>query len=309
MFMEQKNLNLALVSRSFMVDKVDLPRRKRLPEWIRVKVQPGRAKEEVDALLKNLSLNTVCRSARCPNLHECWQRRTATFMILGNECTRNCRFCAVNSSDTPSKPDSEEPKRLAEAAVAMKLKFAVVTSVTRDDLSDGGAAHFAEVISELKNSVPDIGVEVLTPDFQGVEENLNTVFRAEPTVFNHNIETVRRMTPEIRSRATYDGSLKVLRIASNYPTRKFLVKSGIMVGVGETDSEVEETIQDLYENGVELLTIGQYLPPSSASFPLDRYVEPEVFEKWKNYSLKLGFKGVASGPLVRSSYMADELSH
>lgn len=307
--MGQKSQVLALLSRFDMVDKVDLPRRRRLPDWIRVKVQPGRAKEEVDALLKNLSLNTVCRSARCPNLHECWQRRTATFMILGNECTRNCRFCAVNSSDSPAQPDREEPKRLSEAAVAMKLKFAVVTSVTRDDLPDGGAAHFAEVIAGLKSAVPDIGVEVLTPDFQGVESDLHTVFKAEPTVFNHNIETVRRMTPEIRNRATYDGSLNVLRIAADYPNRKFLVKSGLMVGVGETDSEVEETILDIFNTGVELLTIGQYLPPSSTSYPLDRYVEPEVFEKWKNYALKLGFKGVASGPLVRSSYMADELSH
>lgn len=307
--MGQKSQVLALLSRFDMVDKVDLPRRRRLPDWIRVKVQPGRAKEEVDALLKNLSLNTVCRSARCPNLHECWQRRTATFMILGNECTRNCRFCAVNSSDSPAQPDREEPKRLAEAAVAMKLKFAVVTSVTRDDLPDGGATHFAEVIAGLKSAVPDIGVEVLTPDFQGVESDLHTVFKAEPTVFNHNIETVRRMTPEIRNRATYDGSLNVLRIAADYPNRKFLVKSGLMVGVGETDSEVEETILDIFNTGVELLTIGQYLPPSSTSYPLDRYVEPEVFEKWKNYALKLGFKGVASGPLVRSSYMADELSH
>ncbi len=292
-----------------MTEKKDRPQRERLPEWIRVKVQPGRAKEEVDALLKNLSLNTVCRSARCPNLHECWQRRTATFMILGDQCTRNCRFCAVDTSCSPALPDPGEPQRLAEAAVAMKLKFAVVTSVTRDDLPDGGAGHFAAVISNLKKSSPEIGIEILTPDFQGKKEDLYSVLDAGPTVFNHNIETVRRMTPELRNRATYDGSLQVLKMASEYPDREFLVKSGIMVGVGETDEEVEATIRDLFDNGVELLTIGQYLPPASANYPLDRYVKPEVFEHWKNLALRIGFKGVASGPLVRSSYMAEALSH
>lgn len=291
-----------------MTEKKKMPRRERLPEWIRVKVQPGRAKEEVDALLKNLSLNTVCRSAHCPNLHECWQRRTATFMILGNQCTRNCKFCAVDNSDSPLPPDVDEPRRLAEAVVEMKLKYAVVTSVTRDDLPDGGSAHFAQVIQCLKASSAEIGVEVLTPDFNGVKKDIYTVLDAGPTVFNHNVETVRRITPDLRSRATYDGSLAVLKIASEYPNRKFLVKSGIMVGVGETDIEVEDTIKDLFSNGVELLTIGQYLPPAASNYPLDRYVTPETFESWKNFALKIGFSGVASGPLVRSSYMADELS-
>jgi len=294
----------------FTTDRVNslMSSGRRLPDWIRVKVQPGSAKGEVDAILKNLNLNTVCRSAHCPNLHECWQKRTATFMILGDKCSRNCKFCAVEHFDTFDLPDKNEPKSIAKAAELMKLKFAVVTSVTRDDLPDGGANHFAETIKALRHRVPDVGIEVLTPDFQWKKELLYQVLEAEPTVFNHNVETVRRMTPELRNRATYDGSLKVLKMASEFPDRKFLVKSGIMVGVGETEAEVEETIGDLYDNGVELLTIGQYLPPSANHYPVQKYVKPKQFEAWKNLALRIGFKGVASGSLVRSSYMAEALS-
>lgn len=283
-------------------------RGRRLPDWIRVKVQPGSAKSEVDAILKNLNLNTVCRSARCPNLHECWQKRTATFMILGDKCSRNCKFCAVQHFDKLDLPDEKEPDNIAEAAELMNLKFAVVTSVTRDDLPDGGADHFAKTIKALRNRVPEIGIEVLTPDFQWNKELLYQVLDAEPTVFNHNLETVKRLTPELRNRATYQGSLSVLKMASDYPNRQFLVKSGIMVGVGETEPEVEDTIRDLYDHGVELLTIGQYLPPSSKHYPVQNYVKPERFEAWKNLALRIGFKGVASGSLVRSSYMAEALS-
>ncbi len=287
----------------------NLPKRERLPEWIRVKVQAGKAKEEVDALLQNLSLTTVCREAKCPNLHECWQKRTATFMILGENCTRNCRFCAVGTASSPKAPDPQEPANVAKAAKEMNLKFVVITSVTRDDLPDGGAAHFAETIREIKKVLPEAGIEVLTPDFQGNKDQLYTVLDAGPTVFNHNLETVRRVTPDIRHRATYDGSLNVLEMASNYPDRKFLIKSGLMVGVGESDEEINEAITDLYAHGVELLTIGQYLPPNSTSFTLDRYVKPAVFDEWKSFALKKGFRGASCGPLVRSSYMAEELSH
>jgi len=281
--------------------------RQRLPEWIRVKVQPGKAKDEVDAILKNLSLNTVCREAKCPNLHECWQKRTATFMIMGAKCTRSCRFCAVGTDRTPLPLDPKEPTRIAEAALKMNLKFVVLTSVTRDDLEDGGAAHFAATIREIKRVLPEAGIEVLTPDFNGNQSQLYTVLEAGPTVFNHNLETVRRLTPEIRNRATYDNSLHVLKMASTFPNRQFLVKSGLMVGVGETDEEIYSAIEDLGKNGVELLTIGQYLPPNNGSVSLDRYVHPDVFEGWKRFALNNKFKGAVCGPLVRSSYMAEEL--
>lgn len=282
-------------------------KRERLPEWIRVKVQPGKAKDEVDAILKNLNLNTVCREAGCPNLHECWQKRTATFMIMGSKCTRSCRFCAVGTDRAPLPLDPNEPLRIAQAAFEMKLKFVVLTSVTRDDLDDGGAEHFAATIREIKKLLPEAGIEVLTPDFNGIQAQLYTVLDAGPTVFNHNLETVRRMTPEIRNRATYEKSLMVLKMASEYPNRTFLVKSGLMVGVGETDDEIYTAIQDLRENGVELLTIGQYLPPNSKSYALDRYVDPSVFEDWQRFALKNNFKGAVCGPLVRSSYMAEDL--
>ncbi|MCK5834206.1 MAG: lipoyl synthase [Lentisphaeria bacterium] len=282
-------------------------KRERLPEWIRVKVQPGKAKDEVDAILKNLNLNTVCREAGCPNLHECWQKRTATFMIMGSKCTRSCRFCAVGTDRAPLPLDPNEPLRIAQAAFEMKLKFVVLTSVTRDDLDDGGAEHFAATIREIKKLLPEAGIEVLTPDFNGIQAQLYTVLDAGPTVFNHNLETVRRMTPEIRNRATYEKSLMVLKMASEYPNRTFLVKSGLMVGVGETDDEIYTAIQDLRENGVELLTIGQYLPPNSKSYALDRYVDPTVFEDWQRFALKNNFKGAVCGPLVRSSYMAEDL--
>jgi lipoic acid synthetase len=282
-------------------------KRDRLPEWIRVKVQPGKCKDEVDGILKNLSLNTVCREAGCPNLHECWQKRTATFMIMGKECTRNCRFCAVGTNLSPAPLDPNEPRRIAQAAEEMKLKFVVLTSVTRDDLVDGGAAHFAATIREIKKRLPDAGIEVLTPDFNGDRTHLYTVLEAGPTVFNHNLETVRRLTPDLRYRATYENSLKVLEMASEFPNRSFLIKSGLMVGVGEHDNEVCEAIEDLSQHGAELLTIGQYLPPTRDSFALDRYVHPETFRKWQVFALENNFKGAVCGPLVRSSYRAEEL--
>ena len=282
--------------------------KRRLPDWIRVKVQAGGNKEQVSQILESLSLNTVCAEARCPNLHECWQRKTATFMILGKDCTRNCRFCAVDHNEQPAAPDPEEPAHVTEASQKMGLKYVVITSVTRDDLEDEGAGQFAETIRLLKAMNPKIGIEILTPDFNSRDEILEIVFREQPTVFNHNIETVRRLSTEIRTRATYDRSLEVLQKAANWPGRKFKVKSGMMVGAGETDEEVEQTIRDLRAHGVEILTIGQYLPPSNSHWPLDRYVEPEIFKRWKELALDLGFFSVASDPLVRSSYTADVLA-
>lgn len=279
--------------------------RPKLPPWIRVKVSAGASKDKVESLIGQYKLHTVCQSAKCPNLCECWHKQTATFMILGGECTRNCTFCAVNHSKSPSPPDPEEPAKIAEAAKAMKLKYVVVTSVTRDDLPDGGATHFAKTIREIKKKIASAKVEVLTPDFGGNIENLKLVIDAGPDVFNHNIETVERLSREIRSGADFRRSLMVLRNAFALGNGRFSVKSGLMVGLGETDSEIEETIREIRKTGAEILTIGQYLPPTAKHRKLDRYVHPDTFTKWKFFAEKLGFKSVASGPLVRSSYNAE----
>lgn len=279
--------------------------RPKLPPWIRVKVGSGEGRKEVAAILKELNLNTVCGSAKCPNLGECWQKRTATFMILGNQCTRNCRFCAVMHNDNPPLPDSEEPANIAEAVRRMDLKYVVITSVTRDDLTDGGARQFANTVCEIRKIKPNIQVEVLTPDYLGAE--LKTVLNSKPTVFNHNIETVERLSNEIRIKANYQRSLQTLTEAANIAKDEIMVKSGLMVGMGETDDEVKKAICDIRKTGASMLTIGQYLPPSGKHWPLKRYVEPSTFEDWREFALQTGFAKVASGPLVRSSYHAEEL--
>ncbi len=284
------------------------PFRPKLPPWIRVKVPCGEQRAHVEDLLKTNSLNTVCRGAQCPNLCECWHRGTAAFMILGDRCTRNCRFCAVGHVEQPLPPDPEEPARLAEAAASMKLSFVVVTSVTRDDLPDGGASHFARTIRALKEKIPGVKVEVLTPDFNRAEKDIRTVLDAEPDVFNHNIETVERLTPLIRSKAQYRRSLEVLKIAWKITGGRIPVKSGIMVGMGETDDEVVQTIRNIRGTGAGFLTIGQYLPPSKEHWKLARYVEPSVFDAWGGFAREIGFTHVASGPLVRSSYYAEQLA-
>lgn len=279
-----------------------------LPPWIRVKVPCGASREHVSSTLSSLRLNTVCQGAMCPNQGECWGRGTATFMILGSRCTRNCRFCAVGQVERPEPPDPEEPGRLAEAAREMKLKYVVVTSVTRDDLPDGGAGHFAKTILAIRKAIPGAGVEVLTPDFQGREKDIATVIEAGPSVFNHNVETVERMTPLVRSGgASYRRSLGVLHAIFELAGGRIPVKSGLMVGLGERDDEIEQAIKDIRAAGATFLTIGQYLPPSKKHWPLDRYVEPAKFKEWGKLATELGFKSVASGPLVRSSYNAAEL--
>jgi lipoic acid synthetase len=279
--------------------------RPKLPPWIRVKVSAGENKDKVESLIGEYKLHTVCQSAKCPNLCECWHKQTATFMILGGECTRNCTFCAVGHSKSPSPPDAGEPAKIAEAASAMKLKYVVVTSVTRDDLPDGGATHFADTIREIKKTIHSAKVEVLTPDFGGNIESLKLVTDACPDVFNHNMETVERLSREIRSGADFRRSLSVLKSAFELANGRFSVKSGLMVGLGETDSEIEETICEIRKTGAEILTIGQYLPPTANHRRLDRYVHPDIFGKWKVFAEKLGFRSVASGPLVRSSYNAE----
>jgi lipoic acid synthetase len=228
-------------------------------------------------------------------------------MILGDECTRNCKFCAVKHNSHPAPPDPQEIPNLIKAVKEMKLKYLVVTCVTRDDLPDGGASQFAELIHAVHSELPGTGIEVLTSDFNGNREALKTVLDAGPSVFNHNVETVRRIAEQIRSKATYDRSMQILREAYELSNGKVPIKSGLMVGLGEKDEEVIETLKELRDNNVSIVTIGQYLPPSNTHWPLDRYVEPEKFDEWAKFASGIGFKSVASSPLVRSSYHAEEL--
>lgn len=279
------------------------------PPWLRVKA-PGAGKtSELRALLAERRLHTVCSSAACPNMGECWSAGTATFMILGNECTRACRFCDVKTAKVPNAVDLDEPERLAEAAELMGLKHVVITSVARDDLDDGGARQFARCLRAVRARLPDASLEVLTPDFLGSEEAINTVLDAllaggKPGVFNHNVETCERLTPKIRSGAVYRRSLEVLATAKRLRP-EVRTKTGIMLGLGETDDEVKQTIDDARAHHVDILTIGQYLRPSSWNHEVTRYVPPEGFQALGDYARSLGFAHVESGPLVRSSYHAE----
>jgi lipoic acid synthetase len=283
----------------------------RKPAWLKVRAPGGPNYIRLKALMRERNLHTVCEEARCPNIGECWGRGTATFQILGDTCTRACRYCYVHSGRPGSPPDPLEPLRLAQAAAQMGLKHVVVTSVDRDDVPDRGAAHYAATIRALKKKVPDASVEVLTPDFLGVEEDaLATVLAARPEVFNHNIETVRRLHRKMRgAKASYDKALWLLRRAKELAAYPVLTKSGIIVGLGETNDEVVETMTDLREHGVDVVTIGQYLQPSSRHAPIDRWVHPDEFRWFREQGEELGFGSVFSGPLVRSSYRADEQRH
>ena len=261
-------------------------------------------------MLKNLvdseNLHTVCEEARCPNIGECWDNKTATFMILGDICTRACTYCAVKTG-TPVGLDIEEPLRLARTIESLNLNYAVITSVNRDDLPDGGAFIFAQCVSQVRKRLPSCKIEVLTPDFEGNWNSLDLVIQSKPDTFNHNIETVRRIFPVVRARGDYDLSLEVLEKAKELSKANNLVtKSGIMVGLGETQDEIEKTMLDLRNADCDLLTIGQYLRPSLKHSPISKWYTPAEFEILKNIGLNLGFKHVASGPLVRSSYHADE---
>ncbi len=279
----------------------------RLPPWIRIRYSGPGNQDAVNQLLAASDLHTVCQGARCPNQHECFSRGVATFMILGDICTRDCRFCAVQSG-LPPAVDPDEPRRLAEAVARLKLQHVVVTSVTRDDLPDGGARHFAATISAIRGRLPAATVEVLTPDFKGVERDIAVVLAAAPDVFNHNLETVRALQKTIRPAASYECSLAVLAFAAQHGG-PVAVKSGLMVGLGETDEDVYEAMADLRRVGVELLTIGQYLAPSAVHAPVRRYVTPAQFEEYARRGQALGFRNVASAPMVRSSYMAERQFH
>jgi lipoic acid synthetase len=274
------------------------------PEWLRVKAPGGHEYDELKQLVRQHKLNTVCESARCPNIGECWGKcRTATFLILGDICTRSCAFCAVISG-TPSGCDYDEPNRVADAVATLNLKYAVITSVTRDDLKDGGAYIYAETIQQIRKRVPECKVEVLIPDFQGDNSSLETVIHAKPDVLNHNIETVPRLYPLVRPQADYNRSLQLLKNAKNI-SHDIITKSGIMLGLGENDEEIINTLTDIREHDIDFVTIGQYLRPSSGHLPVMKYYSPEEFENFSNIAKGLNFKHIESAPLVRSSYHAD----
>ena len=272
------------------------------PDWIRVRLPSNPVFFSTKALVSDLKLHTVCEEAQCPNRWECWSQGTATFMIAGDRCTRACGFCAVTTAK-PFALEDDEPQRVAEAVRRMRLKHVVVTAVARDDLKDGGAEHFARTIKAIRELDDAIVVEVLTPDFHGRDENLRTVIEANPHIFNHNLETVERLTPMVRSRAKYRLSLNVLaRVKEIAPA--MTTKSGIMLGLGEEETEIFQAMDDLRGAGVQVLTMGQYLRPSPQHLPVVEYIRPEVFEQYREIAYRKGFEYVASGPLVRSSYHA-----
>lgn len=279
------------------------------PDWLKIRIPAPEVVDEVAALMRGKKLVTVCEEARCPNLNECWgMHRTATFMLMGDICTRHCGFCSVGKGK-PGGLDPEEPQRVAEAVASLNLRFTVVTSVNRDDLPDGGAAHFADTIRWIHSLNEGCGVEVLVPDFRGDREALNAVLAARPEVFNHNVETVPRLYKRVRPDADYGQSMEVLRRAaahrdSSQPDLR--TKSGIMVGLGETSEQVLELMKDWREASVDIATLGQYLPPTSSHLPLQRYVDPAEFEMYRRRGQEMGFQRVESGPLVRSSYHAKE---
>jgi lipoyl synthase len=282
----------------------------RLPEWLRKGETHFPAVQALKRDLRRLNLHTVCESARCPNIHECFHRGAATFMILGNLCTRGCGFCSVPKGSPAKREftlDAAEPENVARMAAEMGLRYVVITSVNRDDLPDGGSHHFAQTVREVRRALPAARIEVLTPDFCGDRDAVARVLDAGPDVFNHNMETVARLYSRVRPQASYRQSLDVLAFARSY-SGSLLTKSGIMAGLGEEPSEVEELLRDLRQVDVEVATVGQYLQPTRRNLPVAEYVTPERFEQYRDYGRSIGFKMVFSGPFVRSSYMADEVN-
>jgi lipoic acid synthetase len=281
-----------------------LPLNARKPAWLRAKIPGGPVHLETTGIVHEHHLHTVCESAQCPNLGECWARKTATIMILGNICTRSCGFCAVHTG-RPTELDLDEPRRVAEAIRLMGLRHAVITSVARDELLDGGASVWAATIRAVRAESPPTAIEVLIPDFKGRWQDLETVLDAKPDILNHNVETVARLQKKIRPQAKYERSLEVVRRAK---AAGFVTKSGLMLGIGEELDEIAATLRDMAAEKIDILTIGQYLRPSAQHLPMHRWVTPEEFAHWKQFGLDIGFRVVESGPLVRSSYHADEQS-
>jgi lipoyl synthase len=277
----------------------------RFPSWLHRKLPKGSKLWQTGQILTKNRLHTVCEEAKCPNLFECWSKKTATFLIMGKECTRSCGFCDINFSKAPEPLELDEPQRVAEAVFELNLKHVVITMVARDDLQDGGACHLAKVMNEIRKQVPTSTLEVLTSDFQGKEEALMVVLNSKPEVFNHNIETVRELTPRVRHKATYDRTLDVLRFASENRHPQMLLKSGLMVGLGETSEQVRQTIRDLKSAGCDIMTIGQYLQANKHKLRLKSFVTPEQFKEFEEYGYSIGMKHMYCGPFVRSSYNAD----
>jgi lipoic acid synthetase len=275
------------------------------PDWLKRRLPTGPAFGKVKGMIGRDGLHTVCQEAKCPNIWECYSNKTATFLIMGSRCTRNCRFCSVPEGDL-EPPDPKEPARVARVSREMGLKYVVITSVTRDDLADGGAGIFAETIKEIRHQIPDAWVEVLIPDFQGSKKALLTVLRARPDVLNHNIETVVRLYPRVRPQADYRRSLQLIQRAHKY-NPELPTKSGLMLGLGEVAEEIEKTLTDMHQAGCRMLTLGQYLQPSKKHLAVERFIPPEEFQTWREKALEMGFAEVASGPFVRSSYHAQEL--
>ena len=278
---------------------------RRLPDWLKVKMPGGSNYVKLRNMLRDSNLHTVCEEAQCPNIGDCWDRKSATFMILGDVCTRACTYCAVDTGNPPAKTDITEPVRLAETVESLGLRYVVITSVDRDDLPDGGAFMFAQCIRQIRNRLPQCKVEVLIPDFQGDLPALEKVIEASPDTLNHNIETVRRVFKRVRAKGDYDLSLELLE-RSKSMLENGVTKSGLMVGLGETWDEIVETMEDLRAVECDLLTVGQYIRPSDNHVPLSKWYTPSEFEELRDIGIELGFKHVASGPLVRSSYHADE---
>ena len=282
-----------------LYDRADVLRK---PDWLKIRLHRTTAYADVQHIVKEHSLHTICSSGMCPNKAECWSRRTATFMILGDICTRGCRFCATRTG-RPRPPDPSEPAQLAESVRLMGLRYVVVTSVTRDDLPDGGAAHWAETVRAVRSQNPDAAIELLIPDLDARPELLEVVVASKPDIVGHNIETVERLTPVVRSKAKYRTSLETLRCLARLGA---VTKSGLMVGLGESDDEVLQTLRDLREAGVRIVTLGQYLRPTLEHYPVAAYITPEKFEWYRLQALEMGFSYCASAPMVRSSYLADE---
>ena len=272
------------------------------PDWLKIKLPGGKKFASVKEIVESNKLHTICSSGNCPNMAECWNAGTATFMILGDICTRSCRFCATKTGK-PLPVDQDEPERLARSIQMMKLTHCVITSVDRDDLPDGGAAHWAKTIREIKKTNPRITIEVLIPDFKGDKSCLAMIIDEKPDVISHNLETVKRLTPQVRSAAQYNRSLEVLQYLAASGIR---TKSGIMVGLGETENEVLETMDDLLLAGVKIMTIGQYLRPTLEHLPVEAYISPDLFEKYRLWGIEKGFLHIESRPLVRSSYHAEK---
>ena len=291
----------------YLVSNTAAQPRPRLPEWLRTQLPNNDTYRETRELLGKLKLHTVCESARCPNQWECWAKGTATFMIAGDRCTRACAFCAVAAAK-PLPLDPEEPARVAQAVRSMGLKHIVITGVARDDLPDGGAGHFCDTIETVRELNPRTVIEVLVPDFQDRDADIETVLGARPHIYNHNLETVRRLTPSVRHRATYERSLSVLRKVREKTGGGIYTKSGLMLGLGETEAELMEALGDLRRAGCDILTLGQYLQPTLRQLPVAEFIPPETFARYKETALQMGFIHAASGPMVRSSYHAEEFN-